>query len=112
MGDHQAEGFNEELAEFVFVHRDVVRRTRENGGGFLPSEERVIGLWIQGVPTEEPVVAKDPKILGARYWGAVGGLKLVRGIRGFSWRLERLNAKINLGPIETRHLDLEIERSL
>jgi hypothetical protein len=53
--------------------------------------------------------AKGPQVVGAGYRRTMGSLKVVRGVRGFVWRLERLNPQIDLGRLEARRLDLEIE---
>jgi hypothetical protein len=39
----------------------------------------------------------------------LGNLKFVCGVRGFVWRLERLNPQIDLWRLEARRVDLEIE---
>ena len=97
------------FAAHIVFHPDIVGGIRENGGGFLSGEERVIGLRIQCVPAEEAVAAKGPQVVGAGYRRTLGNLKFVRGIRGFVWRFERLNPQIDLGRLEARRLDLEIE---
>ena len=131
MGDHQVERIDEVPAERVFgnfsdshrkfalflrafaahiaFHPDIVGWIGENCGGFLSGEERVICLRIQCVPAEEAVAAKGPQVVGAGYRRTMGSLKFVRGVRGFVWRLERLNPQIDLGRLEARRLDLEIE---
>ena len=102
--------FPRAFAAHMALYPDVVGGIRENGGGFLSGEKRVIGARIQGVPAEEAVGAKDPQVAQAGYRRAFGGLKFVRGVRGFVRRLERLNPQIDLGRLEARRLDLEIER--
>jgi hypothetical protein len=84
MRDHQAKCVYEKPAESVFGefpsgHRkfavlpgalaahmsfdtDVVWGIRKNGGGLLASEERAIRVRIQGVPAEEAMIAKRPKV--------------------------------------------------
>jgi hypothetical protein len=50
------------LAAHMSFDTDVVWGIRENGGGLLASEERAIRVRIQGVPTEEAMIAKRPKV--------------------------------------------------
>jgi hypothetical protein len=93
----------------MVFHPDIVGGIRENCGGFLSGEKRVIGSRIHCVPAEEAVAAKGPQVVAAGYWRAIRGLKFVCRVRGFLGRLERLNPQIDLGRLEARRLDLEIE---
>ena len=50
------------LAAHMSFDTDVVWGIRKNGGGLLASEERAIRVRIQGVPAEEAMIAKRPKV--------------------------------------------------
>ena len=47
-------------------------------------------------------------VYGQHRW-PIEGLKFVCGVGRFVWRLEGLNHKIDLGGLEARRIDLEIE---
>ena len=98
------------LAAHMALHPNVVGRIREDGGGFLSGEQCAIGVRIQGIPTEQTVIAQGPNVTRSRYGRALSDLKLVLGIPGLVRRLQRLNSQIDLRRLEAGRINLEIER--
>ena len=92
------------------LHPNVVGRISEDGGGFLSGEQCATGVRIQGIPTEETVVAQGPNVTRSRYGRALSDLKFVLGIPGLVRRLQRLNSQIDLRRLEAGRINLEIER--
>ena len=92
----------------VALDADIVWRVGEDARGLLVAKQRFIGPRVECVAAQDAMVIQKPQVAKLGYGWPRRGFKFVCGVR--VRRLQRLNVQIDLRSLETRRLDLEIER--